>query len=345
MSRNKSHIDAHAAGPGKPFNVPLQKAEFMLFDLSVIVVNYNTHHLLDEFFLNLNKAAEQLRVQVLMIDNASSDASPDYLKSMSESVSVIFNDTNVGFGRANNQAVPFVEGRYVLLLNTDAFVAPDTLTKTVAWMDANPECGVLGVKLTDRESGLQPSCRYFPTPINVFLNRTGLDRFLPWVRGVDDMTWGHASVRECDWVPGCYYLIRRETVNAVGLFDPRFFMYYEEVDHCRRVKAAGWKVLFYPHTSVVHIGGESAKTTGKVTQAGRQISNLQIESELLYFRKHYGVFGLVVHMVLLLLGDAWLMLKAILKGRGWPVVVSNWRHALLCICTLYKTRLATLPTR
>lgn len=315
-------------------------------DLSVIVVNYNTHHLLDEFFLNLNKAAEQLSVKVLMIDNASSDASRDYLQSMPDSVSVVLNNTNVGFGRANNQAVPLVEGRYVLLLNTDAFVAPDTLTKTVAWMDANPECGVLGVKLTDRDGALQPSCRYFPTPINVFLNRTGLERFLPWVRGVDDMAWGHGSVRECDWVPGCYYLIRRETLDKVGLFDPRFFMYYEEVDHCRRVKAAGWKVIFYPHTSVVHIGGESAKTTGKVTQAGRQISNLQIESELLYFRKHYGFSGLALHIILVGFSDIFVGSKQVVKwlvGRTSKLdfqsrLVHSWRLLIL-------TGFAGRPTR
>ncbi|POZ99712.1 glycosyltransferase family 2 protein, partial [Pseudomonas sp. MWU12-2312b] len=107
---------------------------------------------------------------------------------------------------------------------------------------------------------LQPSCRYFPTPLNVFMARTGLERFFPGVKKVDDMTWDHNSVRECDWVPGCYYLIRREVIDQVGLFDPRYFLYYEEVDHCKRVKQAGWKVVYYPHTTVVHIGGESAKS-------------------------------------------------------------------------------------
>lgn len=318
----------------------------MSVDISVILVNYNTGHLLEECFNCLFKSLGSIQSQVILVDNASVDDSLSRLAGMAKKLTVISNDKNVGFGRANNQAVPLVEGRYVLLLNTDAFVAPDTLTKTVAWMDANPECGVLGVKLTDREGGLQPSCRYFPTPINVFLNRTGLDRFLPWVRGVDDMAWGHASVRECDWVPGCYYLIRRETLNAVGLFDPRFFMYYEEVDHCRRVKAAGWKVLFYPHTSVVHIGGESAKTTGKVTQAGRQLSNLQIESELLYFRKHYGLNGLTLHIALLGFRDIYVGSKQLVKwlvGRtsGFDfqsMLVPSWRLLLL-------TGFAGRPTR
>ena len=117
---------------------------------------------------------------------------------------MIANSVNVGFGRANNQALPHVRGRYVLLLNTDAFVSADTLPKTVSFMDAHPRCGVLGVKLVGEDGSLQPSCRYFPTPWNVFLASTGLQRFFPRTRLVDDMSWDHASVRECDWVPGCY---------------------------------------------------------------------------------------------------------------------------------------------
>ncbi|MDD3936001.1 glycosyltransferase family 2 protein [Rhodoferax sp.] len=315
------------------------------FDLSVIVVNYNTCHLFDEFFTSLDASSLTLSVQTLLVDNASTDTSRTLLHAMGAAISVTFNDVNVGFGRANNQAVPLVEGRYALLLNTDAFVAPNTLTKTLAWMDSHPDCGVLGVKLTDRAGALQPSCRYFPTPFNIFLNRTGLQRLFPWVVLVDDMTWDHASVRECDWVPGCYYLIRHEVLDKVGLFDPRFFMYYEEVDHCRRVKAAGWKVMFYPDTSVVHLAGESAKSAGVLSKA-RQISGLQVESELLYMRKHYGRFGLAWHMALVGLGDAVVGLKQLLKralhrrvpGHFQPLFLSTWR-------ALQATAWASQPTR
>lgn len=319
--------------------------DVMPFDLSLIVVNYNTCHLLDEFFASLNDAVKQKNVQMLFIDNASTDASKVYLEAISDRVEITFNDKNVGFGRANNQVVPLVQGCYALLLNTDAFVSPDTLIKTLAWMDAHPECGVLGVKLTERSGELQPSCRYFPTPFNIFLSRTGLQRLFPWVVMVDDMDWDHASVRECDWVPGCYYLIRREVLDQIGLFDARFFMYYEEVDHCRRVKAAGWKVMFYPDTSVVHLAGESAKSAGVLSKA-RQISSLQVESELLYMRKHYGRLGLAWHMTLVALGDAVVGLKQLLKrilghqagSHVQPLFVHTWR-------ALRATAWATKPTR
>src|SRR5262249_21858662 len=241
-------------------------------DLSVVVVNYNTAHLLDQMFTALEASRGTLKLEVVVVDNASRDGSVDILRTRYPDVELIKNQTNVGFGRANNQALPSIRGRYVLLLNTDAFIAPDTLQKTVEFMDAHPRCGVLGVKLVGRDGALQPSCRYFPTPWNLFLASTGLARFFHGTRLVDDMSWDHASVRECDWVPGCYYLVRREVIDRVGLFDPRYFLYYEEVDHCRATRQAGWSVVYYPFTQVVHIGGESAATEGRLTRSGRQIS-------------------------------------------------------------------------
>lgn len=312
--------------------------------LDILVVNYNTKHLLALMFEALARANAGVYPRCLVVDNASSDDSLTVLREKFPGVYLVSNDKNIGFGRANNQLLDALQGRYALLLNTDAFVAPNTLASTLDYMEAHPECGVLGVRLNGRDGELQPSCRYFPTPLNVFLTRTGLARLMPWVQPVDDMTWDHASVRECDWVPGCYYLIRREVLDQVGLFDPRFFLYYEEVDHCKRVKEAGWKVVYYPHTSVVHIGGESAKSEGKLTSAGRQISGLQIESELLYFRKHHGLAGLLGHMALVMLGDAFIAFKAVLKGR-FGDVKTCWAHSRLTWALLLKTGFANRPTR
>ena len=159
------------------------------------------------------------------------------------------------------------------------------------------------------------------------------------------MGWDHQGVRDCDWVPGCYYLVRREVLDQVGLFDPRFFLYYEEVDHCRRVKTAGWQVVYFPDTTVVHVGGESAKSVDKLNMDGRQLQTLQIESELLYFRKHHGVVGLAWHMSLVFAGDLILALKALLKGRGRPAMAACWEHARVTWALLRDTKFATQPTR
>ncbi len=162
---------------------------------------------------------------------------------------------------------------------------------------------------------------------------------------MDDMSWDHASCRPCDWVPGCYYLVRREVLNQVGLFDPRYFLYYEEVDHCRAVKASGWEVTYFNETTVVHIGGESAKSDSELTAGARQISELQIESELLYFRKHSGFGGLLLHLFLTVLTALLLNLKTLFKGLGTQCFRGHWHHVRLVFGLVILTRWGTQPTR
>ncbi len=315
-------------------------------DISVIVVSYNTAGLLEQCLGNLRSAVDtHLKVEIVFVDNASKDNSVEVIKSKFPECRLIENEENVGFGRANNQALPFVTGRYILLLNTDAFVAPDTLSKTAAYMDANLRCGVLGVRLEGRDGVLQPSCRYFPTPWNTFLRRTGLNRSFTGVQMVDDMTWPHNAVRKCDWVVGCYYLLRREVVDEIGLFDPRFFLYFEEVDHCLAAKRKGWDVVFYPHTTVIHLGGESAKSVGTVTKSGQQLERLQVESELLYFRKNFGLAWVLAGVCLSVLADILNMIKRALKP-GVPLDLKvAWRRIALVVSTLFRTRFATHATR
>lgn len=313
--------------------------------VDVLVVNFNTAGLLQPMFDALRQANGEQLASYLVVDNASVDNSLERLAEVCPEALLLSNKKNVGFGRANNQLLDHLQGKYALLLNTDAFVADDTLGKTIAYMDEHPECGVLGVRLVGRDGDLQPCCRYFPTPFNIFLSRTGLDRFFPGLQMVDEMDWDHASVRECDWLPGCFYLVRREVLEQVGLFDPRYFLYFEEVDHCKRVKEAGWKVVYYPHTTVVHIGGESSKSVTELEAASRQISTYQIESELLYFRKHHGLSGLLLHLFLVSLGDGVLALKALLKGRGWAAIKACWRHSRATWSLLFATRFASQPTR
>jgi GT2 family glycosyltransferase len=314
-------------------------------DVSIVVVNYNTAHLLGRMFAALEAGRDDLKLQVIVIDNASSDNSVEVLRTRHPEAELIANSLNVGFARANNQAVPRVRGRYVLLLNTDAFVSPDTLPKSVAFMDAHPQYGVLGVKLVGEDGSLQPSCRYFPTPWNVFLASTGLEQFFTRTRLVDDMRWDHASVRECDWVPGCYYLVRREVIERVGLFDPRYFLYCEEVDHCRAVRRAGWSVVYYPFTQAVHIGGESAASAGAVDCVSRQLSPLQIESELLYFRKHHGVGGLLTSVFLTTLADVMRACSGLIRRWDTARAAAAMRHSLTTLDRLVATGLASRATR
>lgn len=284
--------------------------------LTVLLVSYNTRALLAPCLDALQAALQDAPdTKIIVVDNASVDDSVAFLQANYPNVELIRSERNVGFGRANNLALPRIDTPYVLLLNTDAFVEPDTVSKTLAYMEATPKCGIVGVRLIGRDGLLQPSCRYFPTPLNSFISRAGLDRWFKGVRLIDDMQWDHATVRSCDWVPGCYYLIRRSVIDQVGLFDPRYFLYFEEVDHCFATKAAGWEVAYFPDTSVVHLGGESAKSEGQITKGSQQLENMQMESALLYFRKNHGIAGLFGYMFLDFVADLVLLVRRLFKNQ------------------------------
>jgi GT2 family glycosyltransferase len=160
---------------------------------------------------------------------------------------------------------------------------------------------------------------------------------------VDDMTWDHGAVRDCDWVPGCYYLIRKEVIDQVGLFDPRYFLYYEEIDHCFAAKQAGWKVTYYPFCSVVHIGGESAKSEGEITSSGRQIETLNIESEFLYFRKNNGLSAAILNVLLITFADGVQILKDIIRLRRSKLRF-RLAHSLLVWKCFFRTRMGKQST-
>jgi GT2 family glycosyltransferase len=292
---------------------------------------------------HLAASSQDIETEVIIIDNDSKDSSADVLRHEYPQIKLIENKKNVGFGRANNQALPFIKGRYVLLLNTDAFVEADTIAKTMQYMDANPQCGILGVRLVGRDGALQPSCRYFPTPWNIFLQRTGLKRFFKRAVMVDDLSWDHAAVRNCDWVPGCYYLIRKEVIDQVGLMDPRYFLYYEEIDHCFAAKKSGWQVTYFPYSSVVHLGGESAKSEGEITSSGRQIETLKTESELLYFRKNHGLRAVIVNVFFSTLADSIQLLKDMVKLRRLRWVFVHLSHAVLVWKCFIQTRMGKQP--
>lgn len=313
-------------------------------DLSVILVSYNTAEVTKISLHHLFASKHNLQMEVFIIDNASRDNSVEVIRAAYPDVPMIENKVNVGFGRANNQALPFITGRYVLLLNTDAFVDVDTIAKTVAYMDEHPKCGILGIKLIGENGDLQPSCRYFPTPWRIFLQTTGLNHFFKNVQMVDDMRWDHASERNCDWVPGCYYLVRKEVIDQIGLFDPLYFMYCEEVDHCFATKKAGWDVTYYP-TPIVHLGGESAKSDSEISTYGRQIRSLQIESELLYFRKNHGISGVLAHLLLTTLVNILQVLRNILRLEPLKKLMTYVNHSWFVWKMFFRTSYGKKGTR
>ena len=275
-------------------------------DATVIVVSFNTRDLLRECLLTLGREAGDVSYEAIVVDNASRDGSADMVAAEFPFVRLIRSETNLGFAAANNRAFDVARGRYIILLNSDAFVRPNAIRLSIEHMDANPRAGLAGGRLVGRDGSWQPSARMYPSLVNNLLMMSGLAAKYPHSRlmGRMDRTWADQfQAAQVDWVPGAYSIIRRTLLDQIGFFDERFFLYYEEVDLCRRVRAANSEVWYWPDIVVEHIGGESAKSMQVSTSAsaGSKVELWQMRAGLLYFRKHHGNLGAWTSMLL----DRW----------------------------------------
>lgn len=276
--------------------------ESFLYDISIIIVSFNTREVLRESLQSVEREQGSLRTEVFVVDNNSHDGSVEMVKSEFPHVKVIRSSVNLGFGAANNVALEQARGRYMVLLNSDAFLCPDSLRLSVELMDANPSVGLAGGRLVGRDHALQPSARMFPSILSDFLVLTGLAHKFPKSRffGQFDRTWADPmQTAEVDWVPGAYSIIRTEALQKVGFFDPEFFLYSEEVDLCRRIQQAGYKIMYWPQIVVIHIGGESSRQikTLEMSSAGAQLVRWRMRSTLLYYRKHHGMGAWMAKML------------------------------------------------
>lgn len=265
----------------------------MIPDISVVIVSFNTKALLRECLNSLLQECASIPSEVFVVDNASRDGSADMVAAEFPQVRLIRSEINLGFAAANNRAFPLATGRYVVLLNSDAFCQPGALKKSIEHMDAEPRTGLGGARLVGRDGSWQPSARSFPSPLNDFLTLSGLAARFPESRffGRFDRTWADQdAAADVDWVPGAFSIIRRPILEKLGGFDEIFFLYYEEVDLCRRIKNLGFAIRYWPDVNVIHLGGESSKTvtTLKLSSSGSQLALWRMRSAFLYYRKHHG---------------------------------------------------------
>ncbi|MBL8162434.1 MAG: glycosyltransferase family 2 protein [Anaerolineae bacterium] len=267
-------------------------------DVSIIIVNWNTKDLLAKCLRCVQETVKQVSYEIYVVDNASSDGSPDVLRRDFPDVKLIANTDNVGFARANNQAMRVCQGRYILLLNSDAFVKENTIDAMVRFMDAHADAGMAGCKLLYEDGRLQPSCAMFPTLLTEVFIAFGLDKLLSRSKifGRYMMTdWDYNDVRVVDVIMGAFMLARAEVVRQVGLMDEAFFMYSEEVDWCYRFKAAGWPVYFTPEVETVHLWGGSSKAVKVETLIRLYRARTQ------FFRKHYGRLTAFLYKIVLVI--------------------------------------------
>ncbi len=235
-------------------------------DLSVVIVNWNTRQMTRECLQSVQDAlagpdAGRITAQVILIDNASADGSADMVTADFPAVALIRNATNRGFAAANNQGFAIATGRHILLLNSDTLVHGDALSASVAWLDSHPAVGALGIKALNADGSTQMTCHQYPSLINQFLLASGLWK-LKWPRvfGRYMMTdWARDTEREVEVISGCYLMLRRAVLEGVGPLDEDFFFFGEETDWCRRMRDAGWVLMFSPLGTFTHYGSVSAK--------------------------------------------------------------------------------------
>ena len=250
-------------------------------DVSIVIVAWNVRQLVYDCLKSVYDETQGISFEVLYVDNASEDGSVEMVKSEFPEVRVIENQKNEGFIRANNQAIPFSQGRYVLLLNSDTIVLDNAIAKTVKFADEHPEGAVVGCTVLNPDKTLQRSCFMYPSILNMFLAATYLYKIFPRSKffGREEMTWwDFDEVREVETVCGCFSLVRREAIDQVGLMDEKYFVYADDPDWCYRFKKNNWKILFTPGPRIVHYGGQTTK------QMHRKFL-LQLRGSILIFMK------------------------------------------------------------
>jgi GT2 family glycosyltransferase len=252
------------------------------------------------------------KLEIIVVDNASTDGSVEMVQAEFPSVHVITNTHNRGFPAANNQGIAIAQGQCVLLLNPDTEVVGDALATIVEFADAHQDVGVVGPQLLNPDGSVQPSRRRLPTLATALFESTWLQPYAP--RRLLDHYYAHDrpddEIQDVDWVMGAALMARREAVEQVGLMDERFFMYSEELDWCRRFRDAGWRVVYLPTAQIIHHVGKSSEQALPARHINFQTSKVR------YFRKYHGRFVAETLRLFLLSNYVW---QLGLEGAKWLI--------------------------
>src|SRR5207244_4081849 len=251
-------------------------------DLSIIIVTWNTCELLAKCLEAAPAAVGELAAEIWVVDNASSDSTVEMVQERFPEVHVIANRENRGWAGGNNQALKLSAGRFLLLLSAAGEPRPGSLAALARFLDEHPDAGACGPMLLASDGSIQGNGRRFPTFWKEFLDVTGL-RHLALKAYIRRFGWGRVdfeSLAEVDEVTGACLLVRRQAFEQVGLLDERFFMFYDEIDWCYRMRRAGWRIFYVPEAKVVH------HVAASVRQVGFEAYRRLFESQQRYFRKH-----------------------------------------------------------
>jgi GT2 family glycosyltransferase len=275
--------------------------------LAVIIVNYNVCYFLEQALLSVRKAVQHLEAEVWVVDNNSVDGSVEMVRQRFPEVRLIANKVNTGFSKANNQAIRESNAEYVLLLNPDTLVEEDTFVKVCRFMDEHPDAGGLGVKMLDGKGEFLPeSKRGLPTPWVAFYKIFGFSRLFPKSKRFGRYHLGfldNDKTHEVDVLSGAFMLMRKETLDKVGLLDEDYFMYGEDIDLSYRITQGGYKNYYFPETRIIHYKGESTKRTSV------NYVFVFYRAMIIFAQKHFssgnaGVFSFLINLAIYLRAGA-----------------------------------------
>lgn len=270
-------------------------------DLTIIIVNYNVKHFLEQCLYSVRKAIMGIEAETIVIDNKSTDNSLEYLQPRFPEVFFIANHTNTGFAQACNQGLKQARGKYILFLNPDTILPEDSLQKSIAFLESRPDAGALGIKMIDGSGRfLRESKRSFPSPLTSFYKLSGLARLFPHSAVFARYHLGNLDENKdhpVDVLAGAYMMVKKEVLDKTGAFDETFFMYGEDVDLSYRIQQAGYINYYFSGSSIIHFKGESTK------RGSMNYVRMFYNAMSIFVRKHYGgskagVFNFLIHIAI-----------------------------------------------
>ncbi|MDX2191626.1 MAG: glycosyltransferase family 2 protein [Bacteroidota bacterium] len=269
--------------------------------LSIVIVSYNVSYFLEQTLRSVQKAIKSIDAEVFVVDNNSADNSVEMVKNKFPFCTLIANTENVGFSRANNQAIRQSTGAYILLLNPDTVIQDDTLIKCVDYLNAHPEAGGLGVYMVDGSGNYLPeSKRGLPTPWVALYKVIGLSFLFKKHKLFGKYHLGYLDknqIHEVDVLSGAFMFLRKSVLDKIGLLDEDFFMYGEDIDLSYRITKAGYKNIYFPETQIIHYKGESTK------KSSINYVFVFYRAMVIFARKHFtmthaGLFSLLIHVAI-----------------------------------------------
>ena len=254
-------------------------------DLSIVIVNYNVKYFLEQCLHSVKQAIEHIHAEVFVVDNNSVDGSVAEIRVKFPWVQLIENRENLGFSRANNQAIRLAKGKYILLLNPDTVVEEVTFRKCIDFMESHPDAGAVGVKMIDGKGAFLPeSKRSLPTPMVSFYKMFGFSSLFPRSRRFGKYHLGYLDpeeTHEVEVLAGAFMFLRKEVLDRTGPLDETFFMYGEDIDLSYRITKAGYRNYYYPGTTIIHYKGESTK------KGSLNYVKMFYQAMIIFARKHF----------------------------------------------------------